>query len=116
VRNQEIPCSHAKALPAAQVVNETSEFGTRAFVIKYRDERLELNEGVQFQLLVEAKVETGADGAPRLVFEGGEPVTVKLDLLMAELEKPPDDPPAAAKRGPAPAARAGEVLSINGML
>ena len=99
VRNQEIPCSHAKSLPAAQIVNETSEFSTRAFVIKYRDERLELNEGVQFQLLIESRVEEAKDGSGRLVFENDEPITVKLDLLMAELEKPTEDQPNAKYRG-----------------
>ena len=43
VRDQEIPQTHASDLPAAQVVDSSSEFSTRAFVIKYRDERLELN-------------------------------------------------------------------------
>lgn len=91
VRNQEIPCGHAKTLPTAQIVNETSEFSTRAFVIKYRDERLELNEGVQFQLLIEAKAEGGDGDARRLVFENGEPINIKLELLMAELEKPSEE-------------------------
>ncbi|KAH8052262.1 carboxylic ester hydrolase [Aureococcus anophagefferens] len=99
VRNQEIPCSHAKSLPAAQIVNETSEFSTRAFVIKYRDERLELNEGVQFQLLIESRVEEAKDGSGRLVFENDEPITVKLDLLMAELEKPSEEQPNLKYRG-----------------
>lgn len=80
VRNQEIPCTHAATLPAAQIVDETSEFSTRAFVIKYRDERLDLNEGCQFHLLVQTK-QVGQS----LEFEGG--IELKLELLMAELEK-----------------------------
>lgn len=110
VRNQEIPCAHAATLPSAQIVNETSEFSTRAFVIKYRDERLDLNEGCQFQLLIESCAEprentrgghvdgqttttTNPEGleSHRLVFEHGEPIQLKLDLLMAELEKPADE-------------------------
>ncbi|KAJ8610474.1 hypothetical protein CTAYLR_007762 [Chrysophaeum taylorii] len=96
VRNQEIPCAHAATLPAAQIVNETSEFSTRAFVIKYRDERLDLNEGCQFQLLLESRAEPRDDSdevleSHRLVFERGEPVSLQIDLLMAELEKPPDE-------------------------
>ena len=83
VRNQEIPAAHASTLPAAQIVDDTSEFSTRAFVIKYRDERLDLNEGCQFQLLLESSVDDR-----RLIFEKGEAVVLKLDLLMAELEKP----------------------------
>ncbi|KAH8075195.1 carboxylic ester hydrolase [Aureococcus anophagefferens] len=82
-----------------QIVNETSEFSTRAFVIKYRDERLELNEGVQFQLLIESRVEEAKDGSGRLVFENDEPITVKLDLLMAELEKPSEEQPNLKYRG-----------------
>ncbi|KAJ1454747.1 hypothetical protein M885DRAFT_232125 [Pelagophyceae sp. CCMP2097] len=54
--------------------------------------RLELNEGVQFQLLVESRLTGEADDAQRrLVFENDEPITIKLDLLMAELEKPANE-------------------------
>ena len=83
VRDQEIPQTHASDLPATQVVDSSSEFSTRAFVIKYRDERLELNEGAQFQLLIEAK-----DDNTRLIFANDEPIEITLELLMAELEKP----------------------------
>ena len=83
VRDQEIPCAHTNTLPAACVVNESSEFASRAFVIKYRGERLELNEGAQFQLLVEA-----VDDGISLVFADNAPLDITLELLMAELEKP----------------------------
>jgi len=111
VRSQEIPCPHASSLPAAQIVDETSEFSTRAFVIKYRDERLDLSEGCQFQLLLESSVEEDVveeqddeedessqkkkiprRRRKRLVFERGEPIVIKLELLMAELEKPKQEP------------------------
>jgi hypothetical protein len=93
VRDQEIPQTHASDLPAAQVVDSSSEFSTRAFVIKYRDERLELNEGAQFQLLIEAK-----DDGSRLIFANDEPIDITLELLMAELEKPGSPPSRTSPR------------------
>lgn len=99
VRNQEIACpAEASTLPSAQIVDETSEFSTRAFVIKYRDERLDLNEGCQFQLLIESRLVDGE----RLVFEDDEPIQLKLELLMAELEKPGGEGVASEKPSSAP--------------
>ena len=40
---------------------------------------------MQFQLLIEAKAEGGDGDARRLVFENGEPINIKLELLMAHI-------------------------------
>ena len=73
---------------------------------RYRDERLELNEGAQFQLLLATSEEerAGADAASGavehgLVFDAGAPLTIKIDLLMSELEKPGEGDSAAATNG-----------------
>ena len=73
---------------------------------RYRDERLELNEGAQFQLLLATSEEerAGADAASGaaehgLVFDAGAPLTIKIDLLMSELEKPGEGDSAASANG-----------------
>ena len=91
VREQPIaPAENEHSLQKGTLLAENWCFQSRAFVIRYRDECVDLTEGAQFQLAVpitqgslldsnDSAESAGAQRPPNLI--------LKVELLMAELEK-----------------------------